>query len=126
MTAQIIQFPRAWSRPGHWTDQHEYFFDHFRECDGLSLEEATAKVEAHIHRGRTIPGESGGERTLRMAQEAFQSLPVDPEELKIGRMVERMESLYDNPFTPEQQAIVRGIMRRVAEKHRGRKNEKIT
>ena len=71
MSAQIIPFPRGWQRPEHWTGMHEHHFEHLRN-DGLSIEEAAAKIEAHIHIERVIPGES--DRLLRMARESLRLL----------------------------------------------------
>ena len=73
MSAQIIPFPR-FTYPPHWTGQDQYFFDHFKRCDGLSDREAAEKVEQHIHIARAVPGEDESARLLRMAREAFQSL----------------------------------------------------
>lgn len=73
MTAKIIPFPR-FTYPPHWTGQDQYFFDHFKRCDGLSDEEAAEKVEQHIHFARQVPGEDERSRLLRMARESMATL----------------------------------------------------
>ena len=72
--SNVIQFPRAWVQPDHWTWHHRYVFDYYRNDRGLSLAEACGNIEDMIHRERIVPGESDKARLLRMAQEEFRGL----------------------------------------------------
>ena len=73
MTATIIPFP-TFTYPAHWTGQEQHFFDHFRRCDGLTVEEAAQRVEQSIHIAREVPGEDERARLLRLARESLRSL----------------------------------------------------
>lgn len=71
MSATILQFPKPFTYPEHWTANDRHAFDWKREGYGLSVEEAAADIEASIHRRRKVPGETDDESLLRQAREAI-------------------------------------------------------
>lgn len=73
MSATIIPFPK-FVYPTHWSGHDQYVFDHFRRCDGLSVDEASQRGEQSIHIARVVPGEDESDRLLRMARESLRSL----------------------------------------------------
>lgn len=70
MTATILQFPKPFAYPEHWTGYHQYIFDYLREYHGLSIEEAEESIEEDIHVQRIIPGETTHQRDDRLLRES--------------------------------------------------------
>lgn len=69
-----INFEKGWDYPEHWTGNHQHAFDFFRQFQGLSRAEAVVKIESIIRSDRVIEGESGEERSWRIARLALASL----------------------------------------------------
>lgn len=71
-SAVILQFPRtaivreapSGGFPAHWTAWHERLYDHLQSCDGLSPQEAWARVEQDIADGLAADSLPPGEDKL--------------------------------------------------------------
>ena len=83
-TAVILPFPPSaivrevpiGGFPEHWTDMHAHLYEHFRRCDGLSPEDAWARVEQDIADGLAADSLPPGEdRLLFLARLAMSRLP---------------------------------------------------
>ncbi|NII75183.1 hypothetical protein FHW84_003781 [Dyella sp. SG562] len=83
-TAVILQFPLSaivrevpvGGFPEHWTGMHAHLYGHFRRCDGLSPQDAWARIERDIadklEADALPPGE---DKLLFLARLAMSRLP---------------------------------------------------
>lgn len=72
--SNVIQFPRAWTLPNHWTGRNHYFFDNLIGTERKCRKEAIAAGGAMIYCDRFAPGEGPEVRSLDLARESFASL----------------------------------------------------